>query len=628
MARYQAVRGTFDVLPDQVSAWQHAEQTARDLAHRFGFREIRTPMFELAELYTRGMGVMSGLIEKELWTFQDKFGAKLALRTDVTAGVVRAFQEHKLFESQLPLKVFYVAPVFLLGQEGEEGSRQSHQFGFEAIGSDSPALDAEVISLASSFCEKVGLEGHSIHLNSLGGQDCRPAYESKLKEYFGANSDQLCSTCKRKYKTHPDWVLSCESEGCKGLSQVAPTIYGMLSNGAKSHFAQLREYLEDMELPVELDPRVVRDSEYYNRTVFEIRCQGKSIGFGGRCDSLVEKLGGKNTPAVGFALSLETIVEILKDQKTELESSAPVVFFQPEGPESAKLLVPLLNTLRQRGVAAELDYRSGGRRPQAAPKGCQFAVILDESNAFRGNAIIRDLDSNKDEKVPVQRLKNRIIHVAGVGTDTETDGAQSGRKRLRRGRRRPDEEKSTKRDSKSSRDGRNQSRSRDENSGNEGSRDDKRGRSKRGRGRGGDSAQDNGVQESPRRASRKSNEAATSSRKRTPKRERAEKVEDTGMALMPVFSLGGAPSAATEPTKAKAKAKAKSKAKSKSKKAKSTKKKAAKKKVASASRTIKPDSTPNAASKALGGGLNWSILPAPAPLRGGDKFQSGDRHYG
>lgn len=466
MARYRAVRGTFDLLPKQLNAWVKVENKARELAHRFGFREIRTPLFEQAELYTRGMGVMSGLIEKELWTFQDKFGQKLALRADMTSGVVRAYQENKLYEAGLPQKMFYLAPVFLLGKEGEERSRQSHQFGFEALGSDSPALDAEVIALAASFCDAVGIEDYSIRLNSLGGGDCRPVYQAKLRDYFGSNAEQLCPTCKRKYKAHPDWVLSCEEAGCKALAQVAPTIFGMLSNGAKQHFSALREYLEEMELPVELDPRVVRDSEYYNRTVFEIRVGDRSLGFGGRYDGLVEKLGGKSTPAVGFAMSLEAIVDVLSGEESEDSAQpSPVVYFQPEGLESSKLLVPLMNFLRQKGVSAELDYRNNGRNSAHPPKGCSYVVVLDESNAFRGHAILKDLAHDKEEKVPVGRLRSRVLHLAGVagadgssGRGSERDGSLSGRKKLRRGAKRRDEEMDEQRDEDG--DGRRERRSR------------------------------------------------------------------------------------------------------------------------------------------------------------------------
>lgn len=616
MARYQAVRGTFDILPTEMSQWHILEQKSRDLAHRFGYREIRTPLFEEADLFTRGMGVMAGLIEKELWTFQDKFGQKLALRTDATTGIIRSYQQNKLYNSKLPLKVFYLAPVFLLGKEGDNRSRQSHQFGFEAIGSDNPALDAEVVALAAAFCEGLGLEDVSIRLNSLGGKDCRPVYLQKLKDYFGSNAGQLCSTCKRKYKANPDWVLSCEEKECKSLAQVAPTIYGMLTNDAKTHFSQLREYLEEMELPVELDPRVVRDSEYYNGAVFEIQSQGKSIGFGGRYDSLVEKLGGKATPAVGFAFSLESILGLLEKPDEKEADSQPDVLLRPEGPESAKLLVPLLYTLRQRGVSAELDYSYGnGRRQRESTEGFSYLVTLDESNAFRGTAILRDLEEKSDEKVPVARLRNRVLHVAGVSSSEEKDGSKSGRKRLRRGKRRNDEDKSERDNSSSddSSEGRSRRRSKSRRGrDNSDDREKKRGRNRdRDRDKDKDRDKDNSRDDSKAEDKNDSNDKDSSSKSRRrrgsnkdngrdsgrekrgrdkPSKDKssgAGEKEDAGKAIVPVF--GGAPLGTEAPKKKAATKKA------------SSKKKASKKKASKAA------ASPAKASAA--GGLNWSILP-------------------
>jgi len=603
MARYQAVRGTFDVLPTQMPYWHKVESTSRELAHRFGYREIRTPLFEEAELFTRGMGVMAGLIEKELWTFQDKYGQKLALRTDATTGVVRAYQQHKLYRNKLPLKVFYVAPVFLLGKEGDAPSRQSHQFGFEAIGSDNPAIDAEIIGLAASFCEEMGLEDVTIKMNSLGGKECRPLYLQKLKDYFGSNSGQLCSTCKRKYKANPDWVLSCEEDGCKALSQVAPTIYGMLTNGARDHFTRLREYIEEMELPVELDPRVVRDSEYYNSTVFEFVCQGKSLGFGGRYDSLVEKHGGKPTPAVGFAFCLEAVLELLDKQAKDTESLEFDVLLRPEGPESAKLLVPLLFTLRQRGISAELDYNFGnGRRNRDDPNEYSYLVTLDESNAFRGNAQIRNLEDKSTEKVPVQRLRNRVLHIAGVSSYEERDGSKSGRKKLKRGRRRSEsgrDDKDDKRNDEDSDDSNNRSRNRSRRRGRrkdsrEKSRDKKSdrkndnrdkndGRDKKDSKDSKDDSRSSNKRGKKKRSRNSNNDNNKSKKSRSSSRSSDnETKKEPEKAIVPVFGLGksGPAPSASKDDKPKSKS---SKSKNKSSKA--------------------------AAAASGGGNLNWSILP-------------------
>ncbi len=601
MARYQAVRGTFDVLPNEISAWQRIEGLSRDLAHRFGYREIRTPLFEEADLFTRGMGVMSGLIEKELWTFNDKFGKKLALRTDATTGIIRAFQQNKLYNDKLPLKVFYLAPVFLLGKEGEERSRQSHQFGFEALGSANPALDAEVIALAAAFCDAVGLGDYTIRLNSLGGKECRPPYLQKLRDYFGTHNARLCPTCKRKYKANPDWVLSCEEADCKALSQVAPTIFGMLTNDAKTDFAALREYLHEMELPVELDPRVVRDSEYYNGPVFEIRSNGVSIGFCGRFDCLVEKLGGKATPAVGFAFCLESLFQVLSTEEKQQDTIYDVLL-RPEGPESAKLLVPLLFTLRQRGVTAELDYSySNGKRSKDSLSGFSYLVTLDESNAFRGNAILKDLDDNSDEKVPVARLRNRVLHLAGVGAEDERDGSKSGRKRLRRGRKRNEEEREKvvevaeageRDDSSESRNKRNRTRRRGRD-GVEREREPRResapaeqasvpeespqARASKTR----PEREGNEERETRRERNRDGNRENTREREAQPSNRRPRESGDSepvgGKAIVPVFGLGRSPLPASEPPK----------------------------KTTVAAKKMPPKSV----TAATGGGLNWSILP-------------------
>lgn len=447
MSRYQAVRGTFDLLPEQLPTWNRLEQAARELAERFGYSEIRTPLFEEAELFTRGMGVLAGIVERELWTFHDKFGKKLALRADMTTGVVRAYQQHGLGEQSGALvKLYYLAPVFLLGKDSESGSRQSHQFGVEALGTDSPAIDAEVIALASSFCNDVGLDGHVVELNSLGGAKCRPAYEDNLRDYFNSHAGELCPTCKRKYKTHPTWVLSCEEPGCVRLSQVAPTIYGILSPECRSHFNCVKEYLEDMEIPFELNPRVIRDLEYYNRTIFQIRCGDKVVGFGGRYDGLVEVLGGKPTPAIGFAISLETVLDLLSQKEDGLdEPEPPTVFLEPEGAEATKVMVPILQKLRRLGVRAEMSYGNGRGAQPARKRAARVVVTLAEANAFRGHAMVEDRDEGSNEKVLASRLSDRLASYLGV--EDEAEDRSGGRRKLtRKSRRRGQDDRDRDRD--------------------------------------------------------------------------------------------------------------------------------------------------------------------------------------
>ncbi|GMU52343.1 MAG: hypothetical protein AMXMBFR33_14890 [Candidatus Xenobia bacterium] len=404
----RAVRGTRDLLPEETSRWQLIESQARLLSQQYGYLEIRTPLFEKAELFVRGMGVLAGLVERELWTFHDKFGQKLALRADVTASVVRAYYENNLNEkNQGVSKFYYLAPVFLIGRETEEGSRQSHQFGVEALGSPHPAQDAEVIALAWAFLKRIGLSDVVFELNSLGCDKCRPAYHEVLKEYFSSHSNELCGTCKRKHKTHPLWTLGCNEKSCAELGQVAPTMFGLLCPACKQHFSQLKAYLAEMKIPHDLNPRVVRDLEYYNRTIFQVRHGESVLGTGGRYDGLVETLGGPDTPAVGFALQLEAILEAVPGEFTR---PSPSVYLQPEGEEATRLLMPVLNVLREAGIYAEMAL--GGEEAPEAPR---FLVLLSEKDAIRGVAQVHDRHSDHKDRYNLSELAHRLASRLGMG---------------------------------------------------------------------------------------------------------------------------------------------------------------------------------------------------------------------
>ena len=570
MSRYRAVRGTFDLLPGQTNLMYSLENAARSVADNFGYREIRTPMFEEADLFTKGMGVLAGIVERELWTFHDKFGKKLALRADMTTGVVRALAQHEMVQKQNDIaKVFYLGTIFALGKEGEEGSRQCHQFGVEAIGSDNPALDAEIISLAATFCKELGLEGFVVELNSLGGPKSRPNYLKKLRDYFSAHSSELCSTCKRKYKAHPNWVLSCEDANCVSLAQVAPTIYGMLNPDGKKHFTTLREYLTDLEIPFELNPRVVRDMEYYNRTVFQIKVGDTVIAFGGRYDGLVEELGGKSTPAIGVAFNLEPIIDLLKQRvESEPEQEPPTVFLDPEGPEATKVLLPVLHRLRGLGVRADMSYANG--HGSKMRKSARYLVKLNESNAFRGQALVENRDSGNTDKISGSRLFDKLIQQLGV--EDQTSERPSGRRKLSRKTRRGKEEKDRDNRRKES------SKTRDESSEEDNSKNKRRRRS-RGEER---------KQESNDKRSRKEKPERTKKEEKRPRKEsKPESNSETEKAVIPSLVIGiGAP----EPTVA------------------------AKKQEPKAKKAESPPASEHVPEMSSGG-LNWSIMPGAAKTR-------------
>ncbi|HXE72702.1 MAG TPA: histidine--tRNA ligase, partial [Candidatus Nitrosotenuis sp.] len=379
----RSVRGTKDLLPEVTPHWHLLEDEARRLAHQCGYEEIRTAMFEPVELFTRGLGATAGLVERELWTFHDKHGRKLALRAELTAPVARAFHEHSLSPGPGGVfKVYYLAPVFLFGREGEMESRQVHQFGVEALGSEEPALDAECIYLAWEFCRAVGLVGMSLELNSLGCDRCRPGYHQALKDYFHGRADELCPTCKRRYKSHPLWSLGCPQPGCHALASVAPSIFAHLCAPCRSHFGSLKFYLEEMAIPYQVDLRVVRDIEYYNRTIFQLRCGERVLATGGRYDGLVEAVGGPAAPAVGMAVELEAVLECLYASGIELPQAPPLqVLLAGEGPESREVLVPMLYRLRRAGIASDLCYGSCDldQLQVAAEKvGARLVAVLEE----------------------------------------------------------------------------------------------------------------------------------------------------------------------------------------------------------------------------------------------------------
>jgi len=425
---FQAARGTTDLLPQDLANYRLLEQKAQLLADQYGFEEIRTPVFEKADLFVRGLGVMAGIVERELWTFHDKHGQKLALRADMTPCIVRAYQQHKLGSNQSqPVKLSYLGPVFLVGKEGDQPSRQSQQFGVEVLGNDSPALDAELLCMAADYCQSVGLSDVRLEMNSLGCEKCRPAYFDALREFFAARQNELCQTCRRKYRNHPTWVLSCAEAGCQSLANLAPTILGYLCQDCKTHFSSLKHLIQELDLDVAFNLRVVRDLEYYTRTVFRLECGGRTIGVGGRYDGLVEQLGGSDTPAAGFAIYLDEVQALLEQPESAREELDFV--FLPEGAESIKVLLPIALKLRRAGARVEIAYN----KPDT-PLEARWLIRLSEVHALRGQVEISDQETRQQEKCSADRLLVRLQHLLGQGQrDSEGEG-RGQRRRLSRAR--------------------------------------------------------------------------------------------------------------------------------------------------------------------------------------------------
>ncbi|MBQ4370659.1 MAG: histidine--tRNA ligase, partial [Oscillospiraceae bacterium] len=298
-----APRGTKDVIPSESYKWHYVENIARKTAEDFGFSEIRFPAFEHTELFLRGIGGTTDVVQKEMYTFEDKGGRSISLRPEGTASVVRSCLENSVFAGGLPVKAYYICPNFRYEKPQAGRLREHHQFGVECFGSAEPSADAEVIALAKIYLERLGLRNLSLEINSIGCPECRPAYHAALREYFSAREDELCETCRGRLERNPMRILDCKSEICKSIAAGAPVMLDYLCDDCRAHFERLKGYLDGMDIKYTVNPQIVRGLDYYTRTVFEfvstqVGSQGTVCG-GGRYDGLVSELGGQAIPGLG-----------------------------------------------------------------------------------------------------------------------------------------------------------------------------------------------------------------------------------------------------------------------------------------------------------------------------------------
>ncbi len=415
----RCARGTKDVLPAEIPTWHFLEDLARDLAEDYGYQEIRTPMFESPDLFLKGMGATAGLVERELWTFHDKHGRKLALRPDLTAPTVRACHDHGLLQPEVgPTRLYYLGSVFMHGREREVESRQLHQFGLEALGSKDPALDAEVLVMVNDLCSALGLADVKIQLNSLGCKKCRPTYHQLLKDYFGGRQEELCKTCKRRYRTHPLWTLGCKADSCLELSRVAPSIFGTLCPDCRTHFSALKTYLKELKVDYQLNPLVVRDLEYYDRTIFQVTCAGRPVAFGGRYDELSAVLGGPAAPAVGCSVDLEPLLEAMHEAGLDAPGpESPRVCLAGDGEEAVSLLLPIIYALRRSGVRADLVYpmKPDETAIQAAERAtAPLVVLLEEEDVHRRLVTLVEVERGRRQQVRLEEAVSRIGRELGI----------------------------------------------------------------------------------------------------------------------------------------------------------------------------------------------------------------------
>lgn len=398
-----APRGTQDVLPAQSGKWQYIERTALEIAGRFGFREIRVPVFEHTELFTRSVGDTTDVVQKEMYTFQDKGNRSVTLRPEGTAGVMRAVLQNGLLNDALPLKADYVVSCFRYEKPGAGRLREFHQFGVEMAGAARPAADAEVISVAKSIFDALGVKDLALEINSIGCPACRPQYYDALRTYFKSHEAELCETCHERLEKNPMRILDCKSPVCAQIAKGAPMVLDYLCDDCKTHFDGLKAGLAALDIPYTVNPTIVRGLDYYTRTVFEfvttgIGSQGTVCG-GGRYDGLIEMLGGAPTPSVGFAMGLERLLIVMDQQGCSFPEDPPCALYIGSIGEAATLRASALcGALRQAGIytAYDLVGRSVKAQMKYADKlGARCSCILGDNELAEGKATVKRMDTGE-----------------------------------------------------------------------------------------------------------------------------------------------------------------------------------------------------------------------------------------
>ncbi len=409
---YQAPRGTTDILPEEQAYWRYIEQKAAHICQLYGYERIDSPAFEDTSLFTRSVGPGTDIVEKEMYSFADKGGNQLTLRPEGTAPVCRAYLEHGFHSRPQPVKLYYLAPIFRYERPQAGRYRQHYQFGCEAIGDDDPSIDAENIDLAWQFFRSLGLQRLTLQLNSIGCKQCRPGYLGILHDYYTSHAAALCNDCRKRLSRNLLRLLDCKQPSCQEVADSAPRSTDHLCPQCREHFDRLITYLNLLQIPFALNHRLVRGLDYYTRTVFEIQPESggaqSTICGGGRYDDLIEELGGKPTPAIGFAIGMERIILNLKAQTVPVPSlPGPMVFIAHQGAEARNETVRLASRLRQGGIGVIMATGNRSLKAQlrqANNLGVHHAVIIGEDELKSGTASLRDMTTAEQKTVKMNEL--------------------------------------------------------------------------------------------------------------------------------------------------------------------------------------------------------------------------------
>ena len=410
--KFNAPRGTNDILPPDTLKWQYIEKKTHEIFSNYNYQEIRTPIFEYTELFQRGIGEVTDIVEKEMYTFEDKGGRSITLRPEGTASVIRSFLENKIYGQAQPTKYYYIGPMFRYERPQSGRFRQFHQLGVEAIASNDPALDAEIISLGMRLLQDFGLSDLELHLNSVGCGECRPAYVDQLKDYLNQNKEQLCDNCRSRIERNPMRVLDCKNENCQLVIKDAPKITDNLCQSCDDHFDNVQEYLDILDLDYIINPLLVRGLDYYTNTAFEIKdnalgAQDTVFG-GGRYNGLAEEIGNRDLPGIGFALGIERLLLSLEAKNIELPVESGVdLYITVIGDKAKKESFKLLDMLRNQGFKTEIDYlgRGVGSQMKSADRmNAEYTIIIGEDELNKNSATIRNMKSGDEKEIQLSNL--------------------------------------------------------------------------------------------------------------------------------------------------------------------------------------------------------------------------------
>jgi histidyl-tRNA synthetase len=413
--RIQAIRGVKDIMPDEIEKWRWVENKANQVFTRYGFKEIRLPIFEKTKLFSRGIGETTDIVEKEMYTFEDRGGEKVTLRPEGTASVVRAFIEHKMYTKQTVQKYYYLGPMFRYERPQAGRFRQFYQIGVEAMGSHNPSIDAEVMIMLMEFFTVLGLNQIELQINSLGCNKCRPEYRETLKKSITNHLADLCENCNKRYQKNPLRVLDCKVERDIEIASGLPKITDHICNECKCHFEKVQTLLHETQIPYNINPSLVRGLDYYTHTAFEVTSRDlgaqNAISGGGRYNTLVEEFEGPPTPCFGFALGLERLISLVPFDKLESIETNPDVFVVSLGEEAKLKVFSLVHQLRSGGISVERDYNEGSIKSQmrkANRSASSFALIIGENEIKSGTYQLKNMKDGKQSNITADSCVEEI----------------------------------------------------------------------------------------------------------------------------------------------------------------------------------------------------------------------------